>query len=192
MVNKIWGFFIIVGVIVGVFNNKISIINENILSSTKTTIDMILQIFPVIALWLGIMEIAKESGLLKKLSDLFKPLLSKLFPEIPINHESLGYISSNVVINMLGLGNAATPFGLKAMKSLSELNKNSKVASKSMITFLILNTSGLTIIPTTVISLRMMYGSVNPTETVLATIIATVISTILALLVDKIFRKINK
>lgn len=192
MVNKIWGFFIIVGVIVGVFNNKISIINENILASTKTTIDMILQIFPVIALWLGIMEIAKESGLLKKLSDLFKPLLSKLFPEIPSNHESLGYISSNVVINMLGLGNAATPFGLKAMKSLSELNKNSKVASKSMITFLILNTSGLTIIPTTVISLRMMYGSVNPTETVLATIIATVISTILALLVDKIFRKINK
>lgn len=191
MVNKIWGFFIIIGIIVGVFCNKIDIINENILASTKTTIDMILQIFPVIALWLGIMEIAKESGILKKLSNLFRPVLSKLFKEIPENHESLGYISSNVVINMLGLGSAATPFGLKAMKSLSELNNNSKVASKSMITFLILNTSGLTIIPTTVISLRMMHGSVNPTETVLATIISTVISTVLALLVDKIFRKVK-
>ena len=161
MVNKIWGFFIIIGVIFGIVNNKITLINETILSSTTTTIEMILKIFPVIALWLGIMEIAKESGLLKKLSDLFKPLLSKLFPEIPDNHESLGYISSNVVINMLGLGNAATPFGLKAMKSLNDLNKNSKTASKSMITFLILNTSGLTIIPTTVISLRMMHGSRN-------------------------------
>jgi len=191
MVNKIWGFFIIIGVIFGIVNNKITLINETILSSTTTTIEMILKIFPVIALWLGIMEIAKESGLLKKLSDLFKPLLSKLFPEIPNNHESLGYISSNVVINMLGLGNAATPFGLKAMKSLNDLNKNSKTASKSMITFLILNTSGLTIIPTTVISLRMMHGSINPTEIVLATIISTVISTFLNLLVDKIFRRRN-
>ena len=191
MVNKIWGFFIIIGVIFGIVNNKITLINETILSSTTTTIEMILKIFPVIALWLGIMEIAKESGLLKKLSDFFKPLLSKLFPEIPDNNESLGYISSNVVINMLGLGNAATPFGLKAMKSLNDLNKNSKTASKSMITFLILNTSGLTIIPTTVISLRMMHGSINPTEIVLATIISTVISTLLALLVDKIFRRRN-
>lgn len=191
MVNKIWAFFIIIGVIFGIINNKISVINESILNSTTTTIEMILKIFPVIALWLGIMEIAKESGLLNKLSNLFRPILSKLFPELPKNHEALGYISSNVVINMLGLGNAATPFGLKAMKSLHELNGKSKTASKSMITFLILNTSGLTIIPTTVISLRMMYGSTNPTEIVPATILATIISTILALLVDKIFRRRN-
>lgn len=191
MVNKIWAFFIIVGVLFGFITGNIGIINDNILASTATTIEMILKIFPVIALWLGIMEIAKESGLLDKLSNLFKPLLSKLFPEIPSNHESLGFISSNVVINMLGLGNAATPFGLKAMKSLHDLNGKSKVASKSMITFLILNTSGLTIIPTTVISLRMMHNSSNPTEIVFATIISTVISTLLALLIDKIFRKIN-
>lgn len=192
MVNKIWGFFIITGVIVGIINGKTNVINETILSSTNITIEMILKIFPVIALWLGIMEIAKESGLLKKLSNFFKPLLSKLFPELPSNHEALGYISSNVVINMLGLGNAATPFGLKAMKSLQDENKVKAVATKSMITFLILNTSGLTIIPTTVISLRMMYGSAKPTETVLATIIATIISTILAILVDKIFRRRNQ
>lgn len=191
MVNKIWAFFIIVGVVFGIFNDKISIINESILSSTTTAIEMILKMFPVVALWLGIMEIAKASGLLNKLSNLFRPLLFKLFPELPKNHEALGYISSNVVINMLGLGNAATPFGLKAMKSLHELNGKSNVASKSMITFLILNTSGLTIIPTTVISLRMMYGSANPTETVLATILSTIISTFLAILVDKLFRRRN-
>lgn len=190
MVNKIWGFFIIVGVIFGAFNGKISVINESILSSCTTTIEMILKIFPVIALWLGIMEIAKESLLLMKLSNFMQPLLSKLFPELPKNHEALGYISSNVVVNMLGLGNAATPFGLKGMQALQKDNKNKKVASKSMITFLILNTSGLTIIPTTVISLRIMYGSLNPMETVLATLVSTVISTILAIIVDKIFRRI--
>ena len=191
MVNKIWGFFIIIGVLFSLFTGKIEVINETILNSTTITVEMLLKIFPVIALWLGIMEIANKSGLLIKLSNALKPLLSKIFPEIPSNHPSLGYIASNFVINMLGLGSAATPVGLKAMKSLDELNKKEKVASKSMITFLILNTSGLTIIPTTVISLRMMHGSSNPTEIVMATIIATIISTILALLVDKIFRKVN-
>ena len=126
MVNKIWGFFIVVGILLGIINGKTSVINENILLSTTTTIEMILKIFPVIALWLGIMEIAKESGLLIKLSNIFKPILSKLFPELPSNHEALGYISSNVVINMLGLGNAATPFGLKAMNALQKDNKDKK------------------------------------------------------------------
>lgn len=191
MVNKIWGFFIVIGVLFSIFTGRIETVNTQILDCTKVSIDMIMKIFPVMALWLGIMNIAKTSGLLQKLSDCFRPFLSKLFPEIPHNHESLGYISSNVIVNMLGLGNAATPFGLKAMKSLQELNPKKDTATKSMITFLILNTSGLTIVPTTVISLRMMYGSKNPTETVFATILATVISTILALFIDKLFRKGN-
>ena len=153
---------------------------------------LLFPIFPVLALWLGIMNIAKTSGLLNVLSNFFKPILSVLFPEIPKNHESLGYISSNVVVNMLGLGSAATPFGLKAMKSLQELNPKKDTATKSMITFLILNTSGLTLVPTTVISLRLLHGSTNPTEIVFATILATIISTIVALFIDKIFRKVYK
>ncbi|MEG1647832.1 MAG: nucleoside recognition domain-containing protein [Bacilli bacterium] len=192
MVNKIWGFFIIIGISFAFLTNNMSAINEEILKSTTISIELILKIFPVMALWLGIMNIAKISGLLKKLSDLLSPVLSKLFPTIPKNHESLGYISSNVVVNMLGLGNAATPFGLKAMKSLQQLNKKKDEATEAMVTFLVLNTSGLTIIPTTVISLRMMYKSLNPTEIVIPTLIATICATIAGLTLDTIIRKKNK
>lgn len=184
MVNKIWGFFIIIGIISFLLTGNIDGVNTEILNSTKTSLDMIIKIFPVMALWLGIMNIAKESGLLNKMAKFISPFLGKLFPEIPKGHESLGLIASNIVVNMFGLGNAATPFGLKAMKSLQELNKKKDTASRSMITFLIINTSGVTLIPTTVIGMRMMYGSKNPTEIVLACIIATSISMIFAIIID--------
>ena len=189
MVNYIWAFFIIVGIIYSIITNNFEAINNEILASSKTTLDMVLKTFPLIALWTGIMNIAKESKLLEKFSNLISPLLKKLFPEIPKGHESLGYIASNIVINIFGLGSAATPFGLKAMKSLQEINPDKKTASRSMITFLVMNTSGLTLIPTTVISLRMMYGSSNPTEIVVTTLIATISSTVIGLIADRIFAK---
>ena len=185
MVNKIWGFFIISGIITCLFNNNIELINNEILNSTKDSLDMIIKIFPVMALWLGLMNIAKHSGLLDKLSKKISPILRFLFPEIPKNHESLNYISSNIIANMFGLGNAATPFGLKAMKSLQELNKKKDTATRSMITFLVINTSGVTIIPTTIISLRMMYGSTNPTSIVLPCILATSLATISGIIIDR-------
>ena len=156
MINKLWIFFIVVGSLFLIINGKADTLNSQILSSGKTTLDLILQIFPLLALWLGIMNIAKESGLLEKVSRFISPILLKVFPEIPKGHESLGLISSNIVANMFGLGNAATPFGLKAMESLQELNKEKDAASRSMITFLVINTCGVTIVPTTIISLRMM------------------------------------
>ncbi len=189
MVNKIWAFFIIVGIITCIINGDIELLNKEILNSSTDALDMIIKIFPVIALWLGIMNIAKESKLLDKLSHLMQPLLRKIFNEIPENHESLGYISSNIIANMAGLGNAATPFGLKAMKSLQTLNKNSKVATNSMVTFLVINTSGVTIIPTTIISLRMMHKSVSPTSIVLPCILATFLSLISGIIVDRILRR---
>ena len=189
MVNKIWAFFIIVGIITCIINGDIELLNKEILNSSTDALDMIIKIFPVIALWLGIMNIAKESKLLDKLSHLMHPLLRKIFNEIPENHESLGYISSNIIANMAGLGNAATPFGLKAMKSLQTLNKNSKVATNSMVTFLVINTSGVTIIPTTIISLRMMHKSVSPTSIVLPCILATFLSLISGIIVDRILRR---
>ena len=185
MINKIWGLFIIVGSIFCLITNKVELLNTEILKSTKSSLDMIIKIFPVMALWMGIMNIAKCSGLLQKLSKMISPLLRKIFPEIPPSHESLSLIASNIIANMFGLGNAATPFGLKAMKSLQELNDKKDTASRSMITFLVLNTSGVTIIPTTIISLRMMHGSTNPTEIVSACIIATFISTLSGLLMDR-------
>lgn len=192
MINRIWAFFIIVGVLYGLFIGNIEIINNEIINSARTALEMFLTIMPIITLWVGIMAIAKESGLLDKLANLLSPILLFLFPEIPKNHESLGFISSNIIVNIFGLGSAATPFGLKAMKSLQELNKNKDTASRSMITFLVLNTSGVTIIPTTVISLRMMYQSINPTEVLITIIIATFCSTFFGLLMDRIVAKIKR
>lgn len=192
MINKIWAFFIILGTLFALITGNIDVINKEILSSSKTALDMVIQIFPVMALWLGIMNIAKFSGLLEKFSKLISPFLSKLFPEIPKNHESLSFMSSNIIANMFGLGNAATPFGLKAMKSLQELNKQKDTASRSMITFLVINTSGLTLVPTTIISLRMLYGSTNPTEIVFACILATVCATTAGLIMDRILYRRNR
>lgn len=185
MINKIWGFFIISGIIYSIITGNIEVVNKEILGSAGTAFEMIVKIFPVLALWLGIMKIAETSGLLNKMSNKLAPILSKIFPEIPKNHESLSLIASNIIANMAGLGSAATPFGLKAMETLQKINKKKDTASRSMITFLVLNTSGVTIIPTTIISLRLLYGSVNPTEIVFPCIIATLCSTIAGLMMDR-------
>ncbi len=191
MINLIWGGFILLGIIYYLITGNIGSINDQILSSGKTSLDMIIQMFPVMAVWLGLMNIAKEAGLLNKLSSAISPILGKLFPEIPKGHESLSFIASNVVVNMFGLGSAATPFGLKAMKSLQELNKKKDVASRSMITFLVLNTGGVTIVPTTIISLRMMHGSSNPTEIVITCVLATMCASISGLVLDRIIARRN-
>ena len=185
MVNIIWIVLITLGIVYGVLNNNLETINTTIVDSTKVSLEMLFKIFPVLALWMGITKIAEVSGLLKKLSNKLSPLLTKFFPEIPKGHESLSLIASNMIANIFGLGSAATPFGLKAMSSLQKLNKNKKVASRSMITFLVINTSGLTLIPTTIISLRMMYGSSEPTKIVLACIISTMFATLGGILMDR-------
>lgn len=191
MINVIWALFIIIGIGYGLATGNIDKINAEILGSAKTSFDMILNMLPIIALWVGIMSIAKDSGLLDKLASFFAPLLSFLFPDIPKGHESLGLISSNIIVNLFGLGNAATPFGLKAMESLQTLNPKKDTATRSMITFLVINTSGLSIIPTTVISLRMMHNSNNPMEIIGVVIIATLISTIFGLIIDRIWGRMK-
>lgn len=192
MMNKIWAFFIIIGVVYSIVTGKIDLISTEIISCGETSLNMIFKIFPVMALWLGLMRIAEESGLLKKMSKLLSPVITKIFPEIPECHESISLIASNVVANMFGLGNAATPLGLKAMKSLQSLNQNKEEASHSMITFLVLNTTGFTLIPTTIISLKMMHGSTNPTEIVLPCFLASLSATIGGLIIDRIFFKRDK
>lgn len=189
MVNIIWTIFIVCGIIYAIVTNNVDVVNNTIMESSKTSLDMIIQIFPVLALWMGLMNIAEKSKLLDKFSNLISPVLTKLFPEIPAGHESLSYIASNIIANVFGLGSAATPFGLKAMESLQKLNKKKDTASRSMITFLIINTSGVTLVPTTIISMRMMYKSTNPTVILLACIIGTTCSTIGGIFVDKIFTK---
>ena len=186
MINLIWISFIIFGIIYALITGNISLVNEEIVTSAKKSLDIFLGIFPTIVLWLGIMTIAKDSGLLNRISKLLYPVLKIAFPDIPRNHESLGYISSNITSNLLGLGSASTPFGLKAMKSLQDLNEDKEVASRSMITFILLNISGLTLLPTTIISLRSINNSSNPTSILLTIILTTTISTIIAIIIDKI------
>ena len=189
MVNIIWTILIVLGIGYGIITDNSDVLNKTIIDSTKISLEMLFKIFPVISLWMGITKIAEVSGLLNKISKKISPLLTKLFPEIPKGHESLSLIASNIVSNLFGLGSAATPFGLKAMSSLQKLNKNKKVASRSMITFLVINTSGLTIIPTTIISLRMMHGSGEPAKIIFACIISTLVATISGIIIDRILAR---
>lgn len=186
MINYIWGVFIILGITYSIINKDPNLTN-NLLTSGKTSIDMILTILPLMCLWLGITKIAEVSSLLTLVSKKLSKIIKIIFPEIPKDHPAIGYISSNIVMNMLGLGNAATPFGIKAMEELQELNQNKDEASRSMITFLVINTSSVTIIPTTVISLRLLHGSIDASEIIPVTILTTFISTFIALILDRIF-----
>ena len=186
MINYIWGVFILLGVIISIIKGDNNLTNNLITSGTKG-IDIIINLVPLMCLWLGTMKIADSSGLLNIISNKLSKIIRVVFPEIPKGDQAIAYISSNIVMNMLGLGNAATPFGIKAMTRLKELNNNSDIASRSMITFLVINTSSVTIIPTTVISLRIASGSNNPTEIMTACIITTFLSSFIGLLIDRLF-----
>ena len=192
MINIIWFILIISGILYSFFTGNISLINNEIIVSTKSSLNLIISMMEVTVLWMGILNIAQKSNLLDKFANALTPILSKLFPSVPKNHDSLNYIASNVAANMLGLGSAATPFGLKAMNKLQEINKNKEKASDAMITFLVLNTSGVTILPTTVIALRMASNSSNPSEIIITSLIATILSSIAGLTLDYLIRRRNK
>ena len=191
MVNIIWALFIIIGIIYSLISGNFNVINNEILVSGKSALDLLLGMLPLLVIWMGLMKVAEEAGIISSISKMMSPILKKIFPSVPNNDPSLGFIASNIAANMAGLGSAATPFGLKAMESLQKLNKDKKVASEAMITFLVLNTSGVTIVPPTIISLRLLYGSVNPSVVLPFCIIATTCSTIGGLTIDYLIRRKN-
>ncbi len=192
MVSYIWAFFIIVGSIYLIITGNVSTLNEEILKGGLGGIKLLSEMMPLLVLWTGIMQIAEDSKLLDKFANLVRPVLSKLFPSLNSNHPAIGYIASNIAANALGLGSAATPFGLKAMASMQNDNETPDTATEAMVTFLILNTGGVTIIPTTVIALRLMYNSNNPTEIIITSILATLCSNISGLLYDYFKRRKGK
>ncbi len=192
MVSIIWAALILIGIIFGIVSGNASFVNDEVLASSAQALSMFASMFPIIVLWMGLMQIASDSGLLAKIATKFSFLLKRLFPSIPPGHESLGLIASNIIVNMVGLGSAATPFGLKAMQKLQEINPEKDKASEAMITFLVLNTSGVTLVPTAIISLRAMYGSTNASEIIAPALIATLCSTIGGLTVDYFVRRKNK
>ncbi|MCT2345280.1 nucleoside recognition domain-containing protein [Niallia taxi] len=187
MVNIIWVLLTVIGIVFAIFNGTIDEVNKAVFSGAKEAVTICIGLISVLVFWLGMMKIAEQAGLLKKLTNLFRPFVTKLFPEIPKDHPAMGYILSNMIANIFGLGNAATPLGIKAMEELKKLNGGKNNASNSMITFLALNTSSITLIPTTVIAIRINYDAASPTDIVGPTLIATIFSAISGILIDRYF-----
>ncbi|MED4017241.1 nucleoside recognition domain-containing protein [Sutcliffiella cohnii] len=187
MINIIWVLMTVVGIVFAMFNGTMAQVNEAVFQGAKEAVTICIGFISILVFWLGLMRIAQDAGLLEKLALLFKPIVKRLFPEVPSDHPAMGYILSNMIANLFGLGNAATPMGIKAMEQLKVLNGGSVEASRSMITFLVINTSSLTLIPTTVIAIRMTYDSAAPTEIVGTTLLATLCSTLAAIGIDRFF-----
>lgn len=191
MVNIVWALMAIIGIIYAMLNGTMDKVNQSIFDSASETITLVISLCSVLIFWLGMMRIAEKAGLLEGLARIFRPVVKKLFPEIPDNHPALGYILANFSANLFGLGNAATPMGIKAMQELKKLEGTDK-ASNSMITFLVINTSSITLIPTTIIAIRMQYGSANPTEIVGSTLLASLCTTVSAIVIDRFLRARRK
>lgn len=189
MLNYLWGSMIFIGIIVAAFNGNIDKITNAAIESSKEAIVICTTMLGILAMWSGIMKIAEKSGLVKDLSKKMKPFLNYLFPDIPKNHKSLEYISTNIIANILGLGWAATPAGIKAMESLQTLNKDKNIASKAMCMFMIFNMSSLQIISVNIIAYRAQYNSSNPSEVIGPGLFATLVSTIIGVLFAKIMER---
>lgn len=192
MLNLIWGFMIIIGIAYGAITGNMQQVSNAALDSAKEAVSLCITMVGVMSLWTGLMEVAQSAGVMGQLTKLLKPAIKFLFPRIPEGHSANTHITANIVANILGLGWAATPAGLRAMKSLSELNSRAGIASIEMCTFLIVNISSLQLIPVNMIAYRSQYGSVNPSSIVAPTIIATLISTIAGVAFAKIMERKNR
>lgn len=197
MLNYIWAFMILIGVIFGTVTGNMAKVSESFIDSSKEAVTLCITMLGIVSFWSGIMEVGTKCGLTNQMTRLISPLVNFLFPDIPKTHKSRDYITTNIIANILGLGWAATPAGLKAMESLSELNisrnkEKAHISSKEMCTFLIINISSLQLIPVNIIAYRAEYGSVNPASITMPSIIATTISTITAIIFCKIMNSHDK
>lgn len=192
MVNLIWLIMLLTGIITAALSGNIDQVTQSALKAAELGIEVAIQLMGVMSLWLGIMRLAEKAGLIQILARITAPAVRLLFPSLRADSPAFGPIIMNLCANILGLGNAATPFGLKAMQELQKENLHPDTASPAMITFLALNTSCLTIIPATIIGVRMKAGSGNPTEIIGTTIFATACAMTTAITADFIFRKRNR
>ncbi|MCP4711221.1 MAG: nucleoside recognition protein, partial [Planctomycetes bacterium] len=164
MINVIWMLLIVIAVITGIATGNMQGVTEGAMNGAKSSVEIALGLIGFMALWLGLMKVAEEAGLVQILARLVRPIMRRIFPDVPPDHPAMGAMLMNMAANALGLGNAATPLGLKAMKELQTLNDYKDQATNAMATFLAINTSDVTIIPATVIGIRVAAGSANPTE----------------------------
>lgn len=186
--GKIWFYMISLGIVGSFFSNNLGELNKVILNEASRGIEFAISIAGVMALWMGIMNIAKDSGLIEKIGQKLSPIMKKLFPSVPQGHKAMSYMVMNIALNILGAGNGATAFGLKAMNELQTLNPKKDTASNDMIMFLVINISSVQIIPFTMLKIRMDMGAQNPSEIILTTLFATLISTIVAITSCRLLR----
>lgn len=181
---------IFLSVVIGVIQGRLDQVVHAVTESAKLGFEIALGLAGIMTLWLGIMGIASESGLINRFAKILRPVMRPLFPDVPVEHPAMGAIILNIAANMLGLANAATPFGLQAMKELQTLNKNASEASDSMCTFLAINTSSVQLIPATAIAFLAANGSLQPSSIIVSSLIATTISTTVAIIAVKQLAKL--
>ena len=190
--NYIFIFLILISFLCAIINGTMSEVMDAILKSSQKAVEISLSLIGIMAFWLGIVNIAKTSGLMEKFSKLIKKPLLKIFPDLKDNESAIGNIALNISANALGLMNAATPFGIKAMEDMQEKNKNKQEATNSMCTFLAINTAGFQIVPAVVIAILSASGMSNPTQIIIPTLIVTTIAFISALIFSKVLEMVFK
>ena len=189
MLNKIWPCFIMVSFVFAIITGRIQDFNDSIFESATQTVDLTIKLFGTMCLWNGLMKIVQETSLIIRLSNLIRPLMRFLFPKMNEKDKEYKEITLNIIANLLGIGNAATPLGLKAMKTMQEKNTKKDTVTDSMAMFIVLNTASLQIIPTTVIAVRASMGSENPAQIILPVWIVTIITDITGIVASKILMK---
>lgn len=186
LLNIIWPVFILISIIYGIISGNLENLNNAIFDSTEKAVTLTLGLLGTLCLWNGIMEIAVNTSVVTKISKLLRPLMKVLFPNIDEKDKEYKEISLNMISNILGLGNAATPLGIKAMKTMQNGNKNKSKLTDNMVMFIIINTASIQIIPTTVIAIRNSLGSINPTQIIVPVWIATFCAFFVGIIVTKI------
>lgn len=189
MLNILWLGLIVLSVVIGAINGRIPAVVASVTDSAKFAFEMVLGLTGILTLWLGMMRIAQEAGFVRGLARLIRPLMRRLFPDVPVEHPAMGAMVMNIAANMLGLGSAATPFGLKAMAELETLNTRPGIATNAMCTFLAINTSSIQLIPTSAIAFLAAAGAAHPTDIVITSLIATSFSTLAGLIAVKTLEK---
>ena len=187
--NVIWIILIAVSVITAVFTGRLEELTKAIFEGAKTAVEISLYLLGIVSLWLGITKIIEDSGLIHRISHIFRPLITRLFRTIPDDHPAISSITLNMLANLFGLGNAATPLGIKAMQDLQTLNEEKDTLSFEMMLFIVVNTASVQLLPFTVVGILSSFGAVNPSGIVLPTICATVISAVIALCILFLFRR---
>lgn len=189
MLNIIWPLFIIVSFIYAILNGRVAEVNNSVFESTKLAVDLSISLLGTICLWNGIMQIASKTSIVKHLSRILNPIIRNLFPDIKREEKVNEEITMNMIANIMGLGNAATPLGLKAMRSMQKKNSDKSRLSNSMAMFIVINTASIQLIPTTVIAIRSSLGSTNPTAMIIPVWIATICAAVAAIISAKLLMR---